>query len=268
MFRELVNRNGEAQVLHLIGRTLRHLKKPDEAEERLLESMRLKTELGDPVRIAITQHEVARLREMQGRFQEAAELYEKAIASLVEHGAVKDAANAKWRFSQLLTRYADRIQAARQLNYEAVEAYRKQGRRVKYELALRDLRRLDGILAEQLSQPVSVEEVPAEKLQAYYAEDVRHEGESPIGEITRIHELLVNRPIDGAAEFAKFVSQHEELRKYRADIETKRSELLRIDRDKNNYGDTNLGEWSRAVHFLMDMCEKIEGFLRAMQAQE
>jgi len=138
-FQSLEDRAAQAQVLHLIGRALRHLNRFVESEKMLVSSIQLKLELGDAARIAITEHELARLRFLQGRSGEAETLYRKSIGALTEFGATKDLANAKWGFSLLLRSQKDRLDEAIRLNREAVEAYHTQGRRPKYELAQADL---------------------------------------------------------------------------------------------------------------------------------
>jgi tetratricopeptide (TPR) repeat protein len=81
-FQSLEDRAAQAQVLHLIGRALRHLNRLGESEKMLLLSIQIKRELGDVVRIAITEHELARLRFLQGKNVEAEALYRKSIAAL------------------------------------------------------------------------------------------------------------------------------------------------------------------------------------------
>jgi tetratricopeptide (TPR) repeat protein len=147
-FAEIGDRAGQAQSLHLMGRALRHLNRFGESEEKLLESIRLKQELGDAVRTAITEHELARLRGLNGRIGEAETLYRKAIATLTEFGATKDMANAKWGYSLLLRTDPNRLREALELSREAVAAYQRQGRRPKYQLAQADLQQLLSLLHE------------------------------------------------------------------------------------------------------------------------
>ncbi len=148
-FKSLGDRPREAQTLHLISRALRHLKRFDESETKLMESLRIKHDLGNAVRIAISEHELARLRHLQGRKDEAEYLYRKSIVTLTELGAEKDLANANWRYSLLLREDHNRLTEAYQRNLDAVNAYKKQSRRPKYKLSLNDLQRLEKDLEEK-----------------------------------------------------------------------------------------------------------------------
>lgn len=137
LFSEMNNKPREAQLLHLVGRVLRHLERYDESEKELLKALHLKSEMGRPVEIAITQHEIARLRHLQRRIQEAVDLYEKSISTLTQFGATKDVANAKWRYSQLLEEVG-KPEEAKRLIQEANAAYRTQQRWAKYELSKKE----------------------------------------------------------------------------------------------------------------------------------
>lgn len=150
-FKNTNDKKSEAQTLHLLGRIFRQMNQFHRAEEKLFESIRLKQELADPVRVAISEHELARLRGQQGNIKEAKQLYEKSITTLTMHGADKDAANAKWRYGQLLSSEQDFFEDAHRFISEAVEAYRLQGRWVKLNLANRDLIRIETEI-KQLNQ--------------------------------------------------------------------------------------------------------------------
>ena len=263
MFAELGDPSHEAQTLHLLGRVYLHLNMVDEAEKTLQSSIRLKQVLGDPVRIAITQPELAWLRDIQGRTQEAIELCEEAIATLTFHAATKDAANAKWRLSKILNHQPDRLRDAYQLNLEAVEAYRIQGRWVKYELASRDLRKLEAMInvLDSASIPgLTVNDQERDEVATKENEVIGRDAlEIPLKDrLLEIRKILIEDPIEGAEKLSAYLAIRDV--EVQNQVDLFRSELVRIQIDKERYGSVDpslASQWQRSVFHLLDICRQL-----------
>jgi hypothetical protein len=226
----------------------------------LSEAIRLKREMGDQLGVAISEHETARLREMQGLLQEASRLYRKSIATLTTQGAAKDAANAKWRYSQLLRRQPDGLQDAYRLNKEAVEAYGRQGRWVKRDLASIDLGTLETLLHKSMADSFSTPDDGSLKPDQELLDQNIHSDEITIAErLAQIRERSVDDPIAGADELSSLIAQHPELRPYQADLDIIRSELRRLKKEMESLGRGDFeAMWNRNFRNLAKMLTRME----------
>jgi hypothetical protein len=148
-FYQISDKEGEAKTLHLMGRVYRELAKYEISKKCFNRSIQLKKANNNVVGEAISNHELARLKHLQGSFDEASLLFQNAITILMNHGALKDAANAKWQYSQLLMQLKQ-YDKAKDFLEDAIEVYREQGRWIKMNCASSDLEKLNLLILKKL----------------------------------------------------------------------------------------------------------------------